>query len=302
MLGAWKAMARRQLERRVEAEQQQKLLRAEVVGRARLVQQMHTLLRGKFQNSQSDPVLSWRPMERTEDPGSSDLHKTLIAELDGHYARTDAVFADLEFKKAVSMAYSLSRKWQDDVLYFDSADRVVFPHTFEEAADAISIVMMSGQGADIDRVRIQDVKDTIAMTFEVKYKLSPQKDANIVIYGVGRRYVEKDRLVLLWRAFTEGRGEFEGCQSNETIWMVVRPSSDVSDANCGDESTVADCYSRLVPINLESTCASGSDVDLNRFVKIVAESGEKDSKQLTEMMKRLMIRGPCNTFGLTTVL
>ncbi|KAL3670852.1 hypothetical protein V7S43_004037 [Phytophthora oleae] len=68
--------------------------------------------------------------------------------------------------------------------------------------------------------------------------------------------------------------------------MVVQSSSGVSGVNCGDEATVIDWYSCLVPINVGYK--SGSD--LNRFVKIIAESGEEDSKQMTDMMKKLMVR------------
>ncbi|ETL88108.1 hypothetical protein L917_12793, partial [Phytophthora nicotianae] len=59
MFGAWRAVAARQLERRMQAEQQQKLLRAEVVGRSRLIHQMSLLLDEPLKINEQDPPISY---------------------------------------------------------------------------------------------------------------------------------------------------------------------------------------------------------------------------------------------------
>ncbi|KAK1931396.1 hypothetical protein P3T76_013152 [Phytophthora citrophthora] len=96
--GAWRALAVRQLERRVQAEQQQKLLRAELVGNARKIHEMNVQLHDVLQGAQKAP---FRLIESNFDGGGEDLFRTMLSELDGHYARTDEVFQGLEFKMAV---------------------------------------------------------------------------------------------------------------------------------------------------------------------------------------------------------
>ncbi|KAL3659851.1 hypothetical protein V7S43_015153 [Phytophthora oleae] len=145
MFAAWRALAVRQLERRVQAEQQQKLLRAEVVGKARLIHvQVYEML-------QSRQIAFSGLIEKTNDVGGTGLLGTMLSELDEHYARTDEVFQDLEFKTAVPATYKLTRKWQEGVLYLDSADRIEFPHDFEHTANTVSKVMMSDQEDDVER-------------------------------------------------------------------------------------------------------------------------------------------------------
>ncbi|KAF1784818.1 hypothetical protein GQ600_24035 [Phytophthora cactorum] len=127
----WRAVAARQLERRMQAEQQQKLLRAEVVGRTRLIPQMSLLLEDRLKSKQQDRLISYEWVETNCETGGSALFTTMLEELDDAYLRTDDFVHGLEFESAVQVAYTLTRNQKDGVLYFDSADRVVVPYNFE---------------------------------------------------------------------------------------------------------------------------------------------------------------------------
>ncbi|KAG6949264.1 hypothetical protein JG688_00014695 [Phytophthora aleatoria] len=168
MFGAWRAVAARQLERRMQTEQQQKLLRAEVVGRARLIHQMSLLLEDRLKSKQQDRLISYEWVETNCETGGSALFTTMLEELDNAYLRTDDFVHGLEFESAVQVAYNLTRNQKDGVLYFDSADRVVVPYNFEQAAVGLSTVMMSDPDVDYETVKVEDLKDTLTIKYHVK--------------------------------------------------------------------------------------------------------------------------------------
>ncbi|KAL3673952.1 hypothetical protein V7S43_001638 [Phytophthora oleae] len=279
--GAWRALAVRQLEQRLQAEQRQKLLRAEVTDRARMIHQMNVLLQERLQNHEPNPIISWELMKTNRQIDGSELLKSMMSEFDRQYAQTDEVFRDLKFKTSIPVMYDQTRKWHDGVLYFDSADRMEYPYDFEQAAEAISIVMMSDREDGLENIKIQDVKDTFAMKYRMTYQVSPGKHASFVIYAAVKRYREKDRLVFLCRCFTEGCDEFEGFHSDETLWLIVRPSAG------RQSSTVLECYSRLVPMRFGTT--PRCDENMDNFVKVRAESSEEESNKMMQMMEHLLI-------------
>ncbi|KAK1931397.1 hypothetical protein P3T76_013153 [Phytophthora citrophthora] len=95
-------------------------------------------------------------------------------------------------------------------------------------------------------------------------------------------YREKDRVVFVWRCFIEGRGEIEGFNSNETLWMVIRPDESTVEETCA--STVVECYSCMVPM-VFGEC----DEDMDKFLKFLVKLGEEESKEVVEMMESLLV-------------
>ncbi|ETP11149.1 hypothetical protein F441_13312 [Phytophthora nicotianae CJ01A1] len=267
MFGAWRAVAARQLERRMQAEQQQKLLRAEVVGRSRLIRRMSMLL---------DKLLEETDLES----GGSPLFKTVLDDVDAAYLQINSVMNGLTFESATQTPYKLTRQRKKSAVYFDTMDRMVFPYKFEQAADVISTVMLTNPD---EIVTVQDLKDTLTLKYHLKYQLSAEESASFRVYAAGKRYREKDRLVFVWRSMTEGLGQFEGLQSKETAWMVVRPSSEKTGRSC----TILESSSRVEPIGFGS--ASGCDGKVDRFVDTLAKSGGEEFKLLIETMENLMI-------------
>ncbi|KAF1779832.1 hypothetical protein GQ600_16579 [Phytophthora cactorum] len=54
-----------------------------------------------------------------------------------------------------------------------------------------------------------------------------------------------DRVVIVWRKFTEGEGVYAGMHSDETGWNIVRPSSDGA-------GTVMESIIRYVPMSFST--------------------------------------------------
>ncbi|KAF4038584.1 hypothetical protein GN244_ATG09276 [Phytophthora infestans] len=220
MFSAWRACAARQLERRMQAEQQQKVMRAQVAGKARLLHQMTLLLEERLHSNRQDVTIS---IEMISGAGDSALFKRMLVELDVAYLRTDDMLNLLELKSVKPALYNLTRKDKDGVLYYDGADRIVFPYSFAQTVDGLSTVIMSSPDVDYTTVKVEDLKGTLKIKYQVKYQLSKTENVSFRVHGTAKKWREKHRLVFLWQCYTEGLGEFEGFHSNETTWMATRP-------------------------------------------------------------------------------
>ncbi|KAK1942673.1 hypothetical protein P3T76_006172 [Phytophthora citrophthora] len=58
---------------------------------------------------------------------------------------------------------------------------------------------------------IEDPENTLALKFRISTCLPTGKIASAVQRVVGRRYHENDRIVGVWRSFTEGEDLFKEC-------------------------------------------------------------------------------------------
>ncbi|GMF34264.1 unnamed protein product [Phytophthora fragariaefolia] len=279
-LGAWRAIAIRQLERRMQAEQQRKLLRAEVIGRSRAIVQMGALLQENKHTHQK--LLEGDQVEETRANGEDALLKTFLVEIDKLYAQTNEVWRDVKFKSSATPAYDLKPNWKDNALYFDSADRTVIPYPFDVAKNAAIVIFMSDPHACLETVEPNKVKDTVTMKYQRKYQLRQGGSVDLTICGAGKTYKEHQQLVFIWRGLTEGQGKFDGIQADEICWVIVRPSSGVESS--GESTTVLESYSRLVPVAMK-----GCDYNVDPFMKILAESGEGETEVMMQMMEKLML-------------
>ncbi|KAI9985022.1 hypothetical protein PInf_004329 [Phytophthora infestans] len=104
--------------------------------------------------------------------GDSAPFKRMLVELDVAYLRSDDMLNLLELKSVKPALYNLTRKEKDGVLYYDGADRIVFPYSFEQTVDGLSTVIMSSPDVDYTTVKVEDLKDTLKIKYQVKYQLS----------------------------------------------------------------------------------------------------------------------------------
>ncbi|KAG6946827.1 hypothetical protein JG688_00015828 [Phytophthora aleatoria] len=129
-----------------------------------LLAETEELLVAWLKSNQQDGLISYELVEANCEIGGSTLFKTMLEELEDAdlHVRTGDFVHGLEFVAAVQVAYNLTRNQKEGVLYFDNADRIVFPYNFEQTAGEMSIVM-----TDFEIVKVQDVKDTLTMKCHV---------------------------------------------------------------------------------------------------------------------------------------
>jgi len=280
-LSVWRATCVRQKERRLEAEEQQRRLKAAVISRTKLIHQMHSLLQHRLASSQLESLLLLEGKQPGgwEKKGTS-LFRTFVHELDAIYAQTDEVVENSDVKFSSSLIYKRTWKWNQGMTFLESADATVIPFGFEQAKHAVSFAMLSDPRENPHSEGIEDPENTTASTYRLNYSWESGDSVTFVVYCAIRRYVEADRVVFVWRARSEGQGEFDGLAMDETVWVVVRPS----DAHTADNpATVLEIYTRLVP-----TGFGGPSVP-PRFVKMFVRSDEEDITYMMRLLEKLLL-------------
>ncbi|KAE9282423.1 hypothetical protein PF008_g27645 [Phytophthora fragariae] len=184
-LSLWKAIATRQKERRVEAEAQQRQLRAAVVGRARLIHQMNALLQ--------------RPDTQVE--------------------KNDSPMEEMDFTVTYPLVYRPTRACAQGAEIYASANATVVPFDFEQTCRAMSVLMMT----DPTEKTIREPQNTATVKYQVESQLKPGEDFKLMVHMAVRRYREPGRMVFVWRGLVEGLGALSGHHTDETGWLVLRP-------------------------------------------------------------------------------
>ncbi|KAF4316592.1 hypothetical protein BBO99_00008097 [Phytophthora kernoviae] len=244
------------------------------------------------ENYQKERLIS-RHNDLDEKSNGVAVFKSFLSEMSSLYAQTDPIYQHLEFKVAYSMGY-LTRKRDHEVEYFDGTDSTLIPFSFEETADAISLFMLSDSGGIRYEEGITDPDNTTAMKCNLNYRFESGDSAALVSYTVTKRYEEADRLVFIWRALTEGQGDFAGLHTDETGWLVIRPSTEDDDSDSADlpdsPITIMERYVRLFPVCIGGV--SRNKVGADRLAKIVIKSDEEEVKEMTEMLDDLLLDSP----------
>ncbi|RAW33100.1 hypothetical protein PC110_g10581 [Phytophthora cactorum] len=278
-LSVWRAIATRQKEKRLEAEQNQRQLRAAVVGRARMIHQMKALLQRPYVTEEKDILRG------ESDAGQGDgsvLFKTFVGELDAIYAQTDQIIREVNFKISLKFEYKPTRKTKHGVEFFDSADSTEVPFEFEDTSRAISLLMMTDPDVIRHNQQTQEPKDTATVKYNVKCLLERGEVAKLKVYSAVRKVKEAGRIVFVWRALTEGQDDLSGYHTDETGWLVVRPQV------IGDfPSTVLESYVRFIPLSLGDT--SSSKVGTDRFATVVAKTGEEEVNEMMQMLENMLL-------------
>ncbi|OWY95879.1 hypothetical protein PHMEG_00034001 [Phytophthora megakarya] len=210
-LSVWKANATRQKEKRIEAEQTLRRLRAAVISQAKTIHQMKTLIQRPIpENSQL--------CSGGEDDDGAELLKTFADELDALYAQTNKVMQEADFKKATTLQYKPERKTMQNVEIFDNAEVSVLPFGFQETSRAILFLMM----ADTNNVAADESRDTSMVKYQLKCQVESGKTSKLQVYSAMRKYVQPCRVALVSRAIIEGQAEIWGYHIHETGWITMR--------------------------------------------------------------------------------
>ncbi|KAG7388225.1 hypothetical protein PHYBOEH_007981 [Phytophthora boehmeriae] len=277
-LAAWKMIATRQKEKRLEVEELHKRLRAEVISRSRVIEQMNSFL----QCSDLARSVALCGHERAAD--RSALIDTFVNELDLLYSQTDQVVRHANFKMSSSIVFSLTPQRKDGFEYFESANATTVPFGFEQTVKALSSLILSDWGEDYAKKRVKKPECTMGCTFDVDYHLKSGETVKLQGSIASRIYGEDDRAVFVTRTLTECPGEFAELYSDETSWMILRPSS-TDPATCGDNevSTVVEIYSRVVQTGQSSLAIE------DRFAEVIAKASEEEVEEMMETLEKMLI-------------
>ncbi|KAL3657089.1 hypothetical protein V7S43_018002 [Phytophthora oleae] len=280
-LSAWKTAASRQKERRQEAEENQRRLQTAVTNQAGLICRLKASLRQHRMLNSLDAF-----EEKKAKRKGSALLRTFVDEMDALFAQTDAVIADVHFERSPPLTYELTRRWNKGKTFLESADATVIPYSFERTCRAVSLMILAPSYND----ELEDPENTATRTYHLNFSRELGNSATLVVYNAVKRYVEPNRAVFVWRTLAEGQGEFDGLQTVETAWFVVRPLAEAAKTNY-EPDMILESYTRLVPVGFGRP--PHNDTRANKFIKILAKADEADVNDMKQMLGKLLLdEGP----------
>ncbi|POM66977.1 Hypothetical protein PHPALM_17083 [Phytophthora palmivora] len=80
--------------------------------------------------------------------------------------------------------------------------------------------------ARVDQVFRDAEFATLPIGYRLEKTLSNGETVSIMKHVVSRRFIESDRVVIVWKMFSEGEGIFSGMDTDETGFSILRPQHD----------------------------------------------------------------------------
>ncbi|KAE9277045.1 hypothetical protein PR003_g28893 [Phytophthora rubi] len=266
----WKVLADRHMKARVLAEEQRRRLCKAVERRSALIQNLGVLLRKRIGEEQPEEAAYAGKKPRTESPDVL-LYEAFINELAEVYARTDSIFKEttMEIDVDSQAFFNLSQPTKTDARYHELVGALTTPFAFERVRVLLYKVWWS-----LDNYRGYETIEGSWIpddTYITKICIDGPGGNLLVQHCITRQYGEADRVVFVWRKFTEGQGAYAGMHADETGWAIVRPSPSCGQGNAG---TVMESVTRFVPINFSSAPASSCSTAVKQFTDTVIKIGE----------------------------
>ncbi|RLN67032.1 hypothetical protein BBJ28_00019012 [Nothophytophthora sp. Chile5] len=289
---AWRAIAALQMESRLQAEAQHRQLEAAIASRAVQIQQMNELLQQRLVDSDASRFMSTG--EPSFGMGSSDamLFEAFLRDLDSIYAQTDKVIqkCDTHIKPSSSIQYKPTRKQHNGNEYLENVDVTLTPFDYPQACRAAWQAMTMAGDARVLRYGVSDPETTAALKFRARYGCEPFGVASMVSHWVLRRYVEADRVVFVWRALSEGEGEFAGMHWDETGWWVCHPLQGNPSTSASVASGRGSTVFNMVVHDVPTFCGngSGSQGDMDQFIKLAVRACEEEFAEAARAMQQLL--------------
>ncbi|KAG7388221.1 hypothetical protein PHYBOEH_007977 [Phytophthora boehmeriae] len=290
-LTAWKAVALRQYESRLEAEALKKQLLAAVNNQAVMIRDLEKVLKKRVREVANAVQLMPDTTEKKARFGEKEavLYKTYFENLDSLYARLDEVFKDVGTTPTPGgiLSGEPTRKMDGETEYFETIGVGRVPFNYQRTCAGVWELLSVPHRVDGRRVcdGLPDPENSLAIQFCSPIRGENGDEFKLWSNLVARRYVEESRMVVVWKCLCEPDGNFPGYNSDETGWSIVHaPSSSLNDVT----TTLVQACTRLVPMYFQNGKAKEEET-MDQFVKLVVETNQEDNKEIGRMMERLIL-------------
>ncbi|KAL4116545.1 hypothetical protein PRIC2_011998 [Phytophthora ramorum] len=290
-VGAWRAIAMKQYERREEAEDVQNRLRAAVNSRAAMIKDFQSILNKRLREADkvveavSDALGEKKARTKAKD---ATLYKTYAESLNTLYENVDEIFAEVGTNTTPGMILGgePTRKLNGATECFENIGVGKIPFDFRRTSDAVLELSCAPhrQNERHEYDGLPDSENSKAVQFCSFLERGNGEVFTLKTYQVARRYIEKSRHVIVWRSLSEADEEFSGLNLDETGWCVVHaPTNDAEFA-----STLVQACIRLTPMHFEE---SGEKVKekLGQFMDLSVKTVAEDNQEIERMMERLLL-------------
>ncbi|KAG1703528.1 hypothetical protein DVH05_007475 [Phytophthora capsici] len=281
---AWELVAKRHSQARQHAEDEQQFLVKAIASRAKTIQDFSKYVDDRLTKLafSSGATLSKRNRLAS---ASRDIFETYLEELDVLYAQTDSVLARHCLDDSDVSWSDPRREWaEDNAGYFVYTDKHLIPVEFERSRNYMWHVAHL-QHRQEDRQHYEGVKDlenTTAFTFRMTKTLNSGRTVSVLQHAVARRYLEADKMVVVWKTFTEGEDMFAGMHADECGWSVSTPSLTTSKPN-----TLMRTVMRHVPMQFNAT--STNEPVAEQFTGLLLTAGSEDATEIGSKLANLLL-------------
>lgn len=231
------------------------------------------------------------------------LYKTYFENLDALYEKLDDVLAEVGTTSTPGgiLSGEPTRKMDGETEYFETIGVGKVPFSFQRTCDAVWELVSVPHRQDGRQVYdgLPDPENSMALQYYSPLRRDSGEVVKLRSYQVARRYVEKNRLVVVWRGLCEADGEFSGLNSDETGWAIVHASTSASDSVADPTMTLVQGCIRMVPMQFQDGSSEedgGGKVD--QFMKHLVKTGVEDNREIERMMERLLLDDTLSTDGL----
>ncbi|KAL3670912.1 hypothetical protein V7S43_004097 [Phytophthora oleae] len=225
----WEACIRRDLEATLAAEAQKRWLQAAIRGKIELIDDLKTVVRQHM--NIASLIAAASPENGSKlflQPSDDLLYSMDIQDINDLYAQTDLVFgsccSELETERS---EFSRTETTDPSGVSVFVVRKQLMMYSYEQTSQAMW--MFSNHiHRQVDREEFEafdDRETTQAVKFRIMRRLPGGDLASLTQRITTRRFVEKDRVVIVLKSFTAGEGPLRGIQTDETGWITIQPSS-----------------------------------------------------------------------------
>ncbi|KAL3665650.1 hypothetical protein V7S43_009085 [Phytophthora oleae] len=281
---AWELVAKRHAQARQNAEDEQQFLVKNIASRAKTIQDFSKYVDNYLTKSTFSPGAALNKRTRLQSAGG-DIFEMYLGELDVLYAQTDRILTTHGLDDSGVGWSDPRREWvEDNAGYFIYTDKHLLPIEFERACDYVWHVAQLQHRQD-DRQHYDGVKNlenTTAFKFRMTKVLNSGRTVSVLLHAVARRYLEADKMVVVWKTFIEGEGMFTGMHADECGWCVSTPSSTTS-----EPKTLMRTVMRHVPMQFNAT--STKEPVAEQFTGLLLTAGSKDATEIGNKLSKLQL-------------
>lgn len=295
----WQRIAERQQEGRQRAETENLRLRGTLQGQIMLARHLEQVLRKRpnvgVLKDPSEIISS--PQKRLRlAPGDSSMYDTFLAEIDVAYQQIDNVFRQNGLESSIddSLRHAdvKTHRGHDghDVLYAELLDVNIIPFELDRVGPAAwrSVKRQYYSKTPYDAYHYTQFPDDM---FALKYRMKRDrkgKEVELDAIIVMRKFVEPDRVALVWRSISRANADLTGIFTDETGWSVFKPVPPSAGLSLAGTGTVMHSCVHVVPKRFGSEVVQMED-EVGLFTKAVIDSYEDVTISINATMEDILL-------------
>ncbi|KAG3239137.1 hypothetical protein PI124_g15921 [Phytophthora idaei] len=232
----WEVCAQRQLEARLESENEQTRLCEAIRARAAYIREFQELAQRRNATvlgveAVDTPCEQQNATEYTVCT-SIPFCKLFVQDLDTIYAQTDDCLQAFDEVTPGQDSTSSIKVWKADseAGCFQFMERKELQCNFDQACQTLwdAAQLPHRQEGRHEFKGVPDPDNTSVFNFRVTTRLASGQIVSAVQRFLSRRYRTSDHMVFVWQSYMDGEGMFTGMRAGETGWDVLTRSEDTS--------------------------------------------------------------------------